>query len=115
MKEYALLFRMDITNPDAQPTEEQMDIYMDQWNEWINDIVEEGQLADGGGHFSKQGRVLRPNNKIDEQPYTDNNSSLAGFIIVLSDDMEGATAIARRCPILNGENTSVEIRALGAP
>lgn len=47
MKEYVLIFRMDITNEDAQPSKEQMKIYMQQWMEWINEIADNKQLADG--------------------------------------------------------------------
>lgn len=31
MKEFVLLFRMDITNAEAQPTPKQMETYMQQW------------------------------------------------------------------------------------
>ncbi len=52
MKEFVLLFRMNITTKEAQPTNEQMKIYMQKWIEWINYIADKGQLADGGNHFS---------------------------------------------------------------
>ena len=52
MKEFALLFRMDITSKSAKPTDKQMKIYMQQWMEWLNYISGKGQLADGGNHFS---------------------------------------------------------------
>ncbi|WP_144281992.1 YciI family protein [Chryseobacterium echinoideorum] len=115
MKEFVLLFRMDITNQQAQPTKEQMDIYMQQWMAWINEIEENGQLADGGNHFSREGRVLKPNSEIIEKPFTADDISVAGYIIILADSMEGATKIAQKCPILNGQNTSVEIRETAQP
>ena len=45
MKEFVLLFRMDITNEDAQPTKKQMESYMQQWMSWINEIAENGWLT----------------------------------------------------------------------
>lgn len=38
MKTFALLFRMDIVNKEAQPLEEQMNVYLQQWIQWINYI-----------------------------------------------------------------------------
>ena len=55
MKEFVLLFRMDITNEEAQPSKEQMTIYMQQWMAWINEMAENKQLAGGGNHVSHGG------------------------------------------------------------
>ena len=114
MKEFALLFRMDITSKSAKPTDKQMKIYMQQWMEWLNYISGKGQLADGGNHFSREGRVLKPKKKMIEKPYISDNLSVAGYLIIKAKDLGDATMIAEKCPILNGENTSVEIRALAA-
>lgn len=110
MKEFVLLFRMDITNEEAQPTKKQMETYMQQWLSWINEIAVNDQLADGGNHFSQQGRVLKSNNEVVETPHIADNNSIAGYIIVLAENLDEASKIAKRCPILNGQNTSVEIR-----
>ncbi|MFA5971934.1 MAG: hypothetical protein WC780_06255 [Lentimicrobiaceae bacterium] len=114
MKEFVLLFRMDITNEAAQPPRKQMDVYMQQWMEWLNEIGND-QLADGGNHFSRQGRVLKPNNEVIETPYIADHNSVAGYVIVLAGNMDEATEIAKKCPILNGQNTSVEIRETATP
>lgn len=114
MKEYILLFRMDITTEEAQPTEEQMSVYMQQWMKWINGIASKGQLAAGGNHLSKQGKVIKPNKEIIDSPYVADQLSVAGYILVFAKDIKGATAIASKCPILNGENTSVEIREIAS-
>ncbi len=113
MKEYALLFRMDITTPEKQPSQEQMVTYMQQWMEWVQYIDSKGQLSEGGNHFSKAGRVLKPNQSVTEGPHVSENNSVAGYLIVTAKDLNDATALAEKCPILKGENTSVEIRELG--
>lgn len=114
MKEFALIFRMDITNEDAQPTAEQMNIYMQQWMQWIDEIASKGRLSAGGNHFSRQGRVLKPGGKVTNTPYVAEDVSVAGYILVLADDLDEATNLAIRCPILNGQNTSVEIREVAS-
>lgn len=115
MKEFVLLFRMDITNAEAQQTKKQMETYMQQWMSWINEIADNDQLADGGNHFSRQGRVLKPNNEVVEAPHIADNNSIAGYIIILAKNLDEATKIAKKCPILNGQNTSVEIRETTTP
>lgn len=115
MKEYVLLFRMDISSAEAKPTEAQMQVYMQQWMAWINDIQLKGQLADGGNHFAESGKVLRPGGVIEDGPYTANKESVAGYIIILAKDVDSALSIAQKCPILQGEGTSVEVRETDTP
>ncbi|MBL7777896.1 MAG: hypothetical protein JNK66_06280 [Chitinophagales bacterium] len=40
---------------------------------------------------------------------------IAGYIIILAKNLDEATKIAKKCPILNGQNTSVEIRETATP
>jgi len=115
MKEFVLLFRMDITTPEVQPTPEQMEVYIKDWMEWINDISARGHLADGGNHLSSSGTVLRSKNRLKEEPYTSDNESVSGYIIILAENKDDAVSIARKCPILRGESTSVEVRERATP
>ena len=115
MKEFVLIFRMDITTEEIQPSPEQMKLYMTQWMEWINDISAQNKLADGGNHLSRSGKVLRPKNVMIDEPYTANRESVAGYIIILAEDIDDAVQIAEKCPILQGEGTSVEVRETATP
>jgi hypothetical protein len=115
MKEFVLIFRMDIISRDAQPTKEQMIVYMEQWMNWINDIAKQGQLAEGGNHLSASGKLLKPNNMMLDGPYVVNNESVAGYIIILANDIDDAILIAKKCPILQGEGTSLEVRETATP
>ena len=109
MKEYGLIFRMDITTKDAQPSVEQMQEYMNSWNEWVKTITDKNQLSEGN-HFSREGRVLKKNNQTDKKPYIADKMSVAGYLIIKAKDLDAAVQIAKKCPILDGENTSVEVR-----
>ena len=113
MKEYVLFFRMDILTKESQPTPAQMETYMKDWMKWIEGIEAKGQLADGGNHFSyTEAKVLRSKNEKTDGPYVANKESIAGYIIVMAKDLNGAVSIAEKCPILQGEGTSVEVRAV---
>ena len=108
MNEFVLFFRMDILNVEV--SYEQMKGYMTLWNVWINKIDSQGHLAEGGNHLSKEGRVLKSNRINIDMPYVAENNSIVGYILILAENMDEATLIAQKCPILSGENTSVEIR-----
>ena len=115
MKQFVLIFRMDLITESAQPTQEQMEVYMQDWTRWIDGIAASGQFAEGGNHLSKSGRLLRTGNKTSQGPYAVNNESVAGYIIILAKDPDDAVKIAGKCPILQGEGTSVEVREASAP
>lgn len=113
MKNFALLFRMDIS-ASSRPTPQQMEQYMQSWNEWISSIEAESQLVTGN-HFSPNGIVLKPGSETKKAPYNLGGVSVAGYIIVSVRGIDDAIAIGEKCPILNGKNTSVEIRELATP
>ena len=112
MNEFMLLFRMNITSKEAQPTEEQMKGYMHDWMQWINEIAAQDRLAPGGNHLSREGRVLKSSGEQLETPHICDEQSVAGYILIWAENLDHATEIGRKCPILNGENTSVEIREI---
>lgn len=45
MNEFALLFRMDITTKEAQPSPEQMEAYLTQWHDWTDSIAAQNWLV----------------------------------------------------------------------
>ncbi|SEF66887.1 hypothetical protein SAMN05421877_10295 [Sphingobacterium lactis] len=75
---------------------------MQDWMKWINSISKKGQLADGGLHIMNEGKVLRPDNVVEDNPYTVNKESVNGFIVASAANKEDDAEIAKECPILNG-------------
>lgn len=111
MNEFALIFRMDISNEGSQPSEEQMKTYMQQWTTWIVTIADKGQLAPGGSHFSKSGTIVKARGQYEaKEQIESHNESVAGYILILAKDIKDAIKIAEQCPVLNSEDTSIEIR-----
>lgn len=114
MKQFALIFRMDITSAEARPSKEQMELYMEQWATWIDELSSRQRLV-GGHHFSPEGRTLRAGQVVANDPYTENRESVAGYIIILAEHIDDAVLVAERCPILQGKGTSVEVRETANP
>lgn len=85
---------------ELQPSLEQMELYMEQWMEWINDVSSRGLLANGGNHLLKTGKVLRSKNVMTDGPYSCGKESVAGYIIIPAKSLYDAVRIAKKCPIL---------------
>jgi len=109
MDQYIVLMRLDLLTKEAQPTPEQMKVYMQQYHTWVDHIVAQGKFAGGTG-LSVEGKVLKPHNVITDGPFAEIKESIAGFIILQAKDFDEAVELARGCPILNGDGNSVEVR-----
>lgn len=109
MDEYLLLMRLDLLTKEAQPSPEQMQVYMKQYQDWVGGIAAQNKFGGGTG-LSTEGKVLKANNVMTDGPFAEIKESIAGFIIVKADSFEEATTMARACPILQGEGNSVEVR-----
>lgn len=109
MDEYLLLMRLDLLTKEAQPSPEQMQVYMKQYQDWVGGIAAQNKFGGGTG-LSTEGKVLKANNVITDGPYAEIKESIAGFIIVKADSFEEAVTMARACPILGGDGNSVEVR-----
>lgn len=114
MKEYVLIFRLNIKDKTRQPGPEEMKTYMKAWTEWIHEISDHDQLADGGNHFSYTVAKVIRGSKVSDGPYLQQDEGIAGYIVILAKDIDSATAIALKCPILNGEGV-VEVREAASP
>jgi hypothetical protein len=110
MKEFHLFFRME---KDLKPEPDQLALYLEQWQSWIDAIAIENKLL-GGNHLSSEATVLHSGSAI-PQALPDNELMLAGYIRILAANMEDACRIAADCPILKGNNTRVEVRETASP
>ena len=111
MDEYLLLMRLDIITKEAQPSPEQLQEYMKQYQDWVGGIAAQNKFGGGTG-LSTEGKVLKANNVITDGPFAELKESIAGFITIKAKDLDEAVSIAKSCPILMGEGNSVEVRKI---
>jgi hypothetical protein len=111
MKEYLLLFRanyQDIAGVSAEEIRERNN----RWMDWIDDLVDQNHLAEGGNHLTPEGKVLRANGSITNEPFGETKESILGYILILATSLDDAVELAKNCPILAGKGTSVEVREI---
>ena len=111
MEEFLLLMRLDIISKEAQPSPEQLEVYMKQYQDWVGGIAAQNKFAGGTG-LSTEGKVLKANNIITDGPFAEIKESIAGFITIKAENFDDAVNIAKACPILMGEGNSVEVRKI---
>ena len=111
MDEYLILMRLDIITKEAQPSPEQMQVYMKMYQDWVASIAAQNKFIGGKG-LSTEGRVIKSNQVITDGPFAEIKESLAGFIIIKAKDFEEAANLAKDCPILSGAGNSVEVRKI---
>jgi hypothetical protein len=109
MDEYIILMRLDLLTKEAQPSPEQLQVYMKMYHDWVGSIAAQNKFSGGKG-LSTEGKVIKANNVITDGPYAEIKESIAGFIIIKAKDFEDAVSMAKDCPILQGAGNSVEVR-----
>jgi len=111
MDEYLILMRLNLIIKETPPSPEQMQEYMRRYQDWVGGIAAQNKFVDGTA-LSMEGRVIRPKNMITDGPFAEVKEWIAGFITIRAKDLEEAVSLAGRCPILNGEGNSVEVRKI---
>ncbi|MCE6991927.1 YciI family protein [Dyadobacter sp. CY323] len=111
MEEYIVFMRLDLITKDAQPSPEQMQVYMKQYQDWVGGIAALNKFAGGKG-LSTEGKVVTYGDVVTDGPFVELKESIAGFIIIKAESLEEATELASACPILKGPGNSVEVRKI---
>ena len=111
MEEFIVIMRLDILTKEAQPSPEQLQVYMQRYHDWVGGIAAQDKFVGGTG-LSKEGKVLKFNDIMTDGPYAETKESIAGFITIRAKDLEEAVSLAKGCPILKGEGNTVEVRQI---
>jgi len=107
MNEYMMIFRNEY-NPEFNPSPEQMQANIKQWQDWIGGIAAQKKFVETN-RLGFQGKTLHADKTITDGPYAEVKEIIGGYIIITSDDLASALALAEGCPILN-IGGSVEVR-----
>ena len=110
MKEFLLLFRMDVKGAALRSPEE-MQASMKMWMDWIGGIAAQNKLVDRGNRLTAEGKVVQPNNLITDGPYTEIKESLGGYTIIKANSFDDAAEMSKGCPIFS-MGGSVEVREI---
>ena len=105
MPKYLFIFRHS-TDPQSQPSPEEMQTLGGQWYAWMQKFS--GSILPGGDGLKPDGRLLR-GQIVSDGPYVEAKEFVASFSLIRAENYDAALAIARECP----GNNVIEIRELG--
>lgn len=109
MNEFLLIFRRDFKTKEIQPSPEELQQHLQQWQNWFGSLAAQDKLARPLQKWDGQGRLVNSSKGITDGPFVEIKESIGGLIIIKAKDYDEATEIAQGCPVLNfGGN--VEIR-----
>jgi hypothetical protein len=113
MKEFVLIFR-NSDDPHFKPSPEQMQEVVTTWMNWMGSIAAQNKIANSGNRLSvSNAKTVRPNT-VTDGPYAEIKEFINGYIVVKTENIDDAVALAKDCPILQiGGN--VEVRAVVKP
>ena len=110
MKEFILIFRHQDGHKVA--SQEQIQAWMKQTMDWIGGIAAQNKFVQGNGLPFDNARVVRHNNVVTNGPFGEIKETIGGYIIVKADSSDEAVEFAKGCPVLQGEDNSVEVRMI---
>ena len=111
MNEFLLIFRRDFKTSGVQPSPEQLQKMMKEWQNWMGNIAAQNKLVSSGNRLSDDGRVVKPGAVVTDGPYVEIKEAIGGYIAVRAGSLDEAAEIAKGCPLLTiGGN--VEVRTI---
>lgn len=106
MPRYLLIYR-DSTDPQPQPSPEEMQGFLAMWNDWFKKF--DGKIVDPGDGLLPTGRVLKSGGVVADGPYVEAKEMIGGFTVVEANSYDEAVIVARDCPIA-ATGGAIEIR-----
>ena len=109
MKEFALIFRLDDI-ADFKPSPEQMQERMT----WLAGIAAQHKLVDKGNSLlpsSGSAKTVKGVDVVTDGPFTEIKEFIVGYVIVKTEDIEEAVAMAKENPIFK-IGGSIEVREI---
>jgi hypothetical protein len=109
MAKYLFLYRTPESPSNQQPSPEEMQGMLAQWDAWKIKFAR--QVIDVGDGLKPEGRVWRAG-AVSDGPFVETKEVMGGYSIIQASGFDEATAVAKACPITFIPGASIEIREL---
>ena len=108
MKDFMMLFHSE-PNADFNPTPEQIQDELKDWQEWMGKIEAQGKLKNPGDALGFEGKTINADGSITDGPYAELKEIVGGYIVVSAENIDEAAALGKGCPVLKNGG-KVEVR-----
>jgi hypothetical protein len=114
MEEFLLIFRKEVASKENQPSPEQLQTQVKQWQDWFGKLTAQNKISRPVQRWDRDGKIVRSDKHVTNGPYAEIKEAIGGMIFVTAADYDDAAEIAKGCPVLEvGGN--VEIRKAVTP
>jgi hypothetical protein len=113
MEKFMLIVREDLKRL-SQLTEEERFANIPIMLEWIKSIAESGNYV-GGEPLAITGRYVSKNDVLSDGPFIEAKEGIAGYDIILAENINQAVSIAQTCPLVMQGIAVREVRPILAP
>jgi hypothetical protein len=110
MAKYMLILGgADLDKRSADP--EFRKVMLERYMGWVRSIEERGQFVSSSKLHDKVGaRLTIRAGQVTDGPFVETKEAVGGILVVEVPTLEEATAIGRKCPVLDLQNGYVEVR-----
>jgi hypothetical protein len=91
-------------------------VMMDRYMGWLRSLEESGKLKSRYKLHDQTGaRLTVRGGEVVEGPFIETKEAVGGLFVIEAASLEEATAIGRRCPVLDLQKGYVEVRVVEEP
>jgi hypothetical protein len=110
MAKFLFIYRGGDTD-EAKYSPEQMQAYMQKWNDWIGEGFQKGFMLDPGDALHPGGKIVGADRVVTDGPFAESKELVGGYSVINAADFNAAAEIAKGCPILLAGG-AVEVRQM---
>ena len=111
MQRFLFIIRDDLTKLQNMTNQERYSRCVEEQLAWIKSLADAG-LHLQGEPLAIKGRLVRKDQVISDGPFIDAKEGIAGFDIILAENLDQAAEIALTCPLVKNEISIIEVRPL---
>jgi len=111
MQRFLFIIREDLTRLEKMTNQERYSRMVEEQLAWVKSLADAG-LHLQGEPLAIKGRLVRKDEVIADGPFVDAKEGIAGFDVILAENLDQAAEIALTCPLVRNEIAIIEVRPI---
>lgn len=111
MQRFLFIIRDDLTKLENMTNQERYSRCVEEQLAWVRSLAEAG-LHLQGEPLAIKGRLVKKDQIISDGPFIDAKEGIAGFDVILAEDLDQAAEIALTCPLVKNGISIIEVRPI---
>ena len=110
MNQFMLIYQGGDPDWMEHLSEQEVAASMQQWDVWMSDLTAKDQLVSGGNPLHYSGKRVTPDGVVTDIAASEFKELVSGYSVIKAAGIDEACDIAKRCPIMEFDNITVEVR-----